>query len=233
MAKKFVTVDPVTNVISPSVAAALESDFAPPGHLHDDRYIRTVNGIGPDGVGNVVVAGGDGGAALSGSGSPVGTVTPSSVGALYVDTAATLGARMWISTGTANTAWRVVLGDTGARKLTEPPGWAGTAGSAGVYLRRTGSRVRLSVSDGKFSATAADVTIAGRAAGFEPTVIDSAAIIAEASENKVARLFCIPSSIVPTTMVRMSVEINAIYNGYVEWDTAESWPTVLPGTASA
>lgn len=31
------------------------------GHLHDDRYVRTVNGTGPDGTGNVVVAGGGGG----------------------------------------------------------------------------------------------------------------------------------------------------------------------------
>lgn len=27
-------------------------------HLHDDQYVRTVNGVGPDGAGNVTVAGG-------------------------------------------------------------------------------------------------------------------------------------------------------------------------------
>lgn len=31
------------------------------GHHHDSRYVRTVNGLGPDGAGNVVVEGGGGG----------------------------------------------------------------------------------------------------------------------------------------------------------------------------
>lgn len=46
-------------------------------HLHDARYIRTVNGTGPDGAGNVTVAGGGGTAIAPCPGPPVGrTVTP-------------------------------------------------------------------------------------------------------------------------------------------------------------
>lgn len=40
---------------------------APGDHLHDGRYVRTVNGTGPDETGNVAVAGGGGGAAGVGS----------------------------------------------------------------------------------------------------------------------------------------------------------------------
>lgn len=43
------------------------TDAAPGNHLHDSRYIRTVNGTGPDGTGNVAVAGGG----VGGGGLPV------------------------------------------------------------------------------------------------------------------------------------------------------------------
>lgn len=54
---------------------------------------------------------------LRGNGSPVGVITPASAGVQYVDLQATCGARVWISTGTTASAWRVVDGDTGKRYI--------------------------------------------------------------------------------------------------------------------
>lgn len=54
---------------------------------------------------------------LRGNGSPVGVITPASAGVQYVDLQATCGARVWISTGTTASAWRVADGDTGKRYI--------------------------------------------------------------------------------------------------------------------
>lgn len=50
---------------------------------------------------------------ITGTGSPLGVVTPSQEGLIYVDTAQTNGAREWVSTGTTKTSWIVTSGDTG------------------------------------------------------------------------------------------------------------------------
>lgn len=63
------------------------------------------------------IAGIPGGASLIGTGSPVGVITPSAAGIRYFDTAGTIGAWEWVSTGTTNTSWRVTRGDTGWRNL--------------------------------------------------------------------------------------------------------------------
>lgn len=52
-----------------------------------------------------------------GTGSPVGVRTPTARGLLYVDTAVTLGALMWVSTGTTSASWRVLSGETGWRDM--------------------------------------------------------------------------------------------------------------------
>lgn len=61
---------------------------------------------------------------VSGTGSPEGVVT-APVGTEYVDRAATNGAVKWVkATGTGNTGWQVLYGDTGVRDITDalPPG---------------------------------------------------------------------------------------------------------------
>ena len=62
---------------------------------------------------------------LRGVGSPYGVVTPASTGIYYTDTVSTNGAVRWVSTGTANTSWKVAYGDTGWRAIT-------TSDSSGV-----------------------------------------------------------------------------------------------------
>jgi len=54
---------------------------------------------------------------LSGTGFPEGVVT-ASVGSIYIDTAVTSGASSWIKkSGTGNTGWKVLEGDTGWRNI--------------------------------------------------------------------------------------------------------------------
>jgi len=102
--------------------------------------------------GNTVTLPAAGGASayeLRGTGSPVGIVTPTSAGVYYTDTAGTNGAWRWISTGTTNTNWVVVFGDTGWRNITAL--WQTNSNNgfdaAGllIKLRRVNNVVTLSV----------------------------------------------------------------------------------------
>lgn len=100
------------------------------------------------------------GAVASGAGSPEGSVT-APVGVLYMDTAATTGAVLWRkATGSGNTGWLVVSGDTGQRSLTTwtsggvvtgetlSGSWAPTSGAAGgIYIRRVGAICTLLIDD--------------------------------------------------------------------------------------
>src|SRR5690349_4343990 len=61
--------------------------------------------------------GGGGGGALTGTGSPENVVT-ATIGTEYIDTTATNGAIKWIKvTGSGNTGWKVLYGDTGWRDI--------------------------------------------------------------------------------------------------------------------
>ncbi|PPG39435.1 hypothetical protein C5C17_11615 [Pseudoclavibacter sp. RFBA6] len=62
---------------------------------------------------------------LVGTGMPNGVVT-GNPGSTYRDTSGTNGAWLWIKkTGTGNTGWHVVNGNTGVRRLDLPTGWNG------------------------------------------------------------------------------------------------------------
>lgn len=77
---------------------------------------------------------------MSGSGMPNGKVT-ASVGTLYVDNAKTNGAFVWVkSSGTGNTGWDVIHGDTGWRHLPS----VADHGNAKVHIRRVNNAVYLS-----------------------------------------------------------------------------------------
>lgn len=77
---------------------------------------------------------------LRGNGSPVGVVLPSSAGVQYVDLAATNGARVWISTGTTTSAWKVVDGDTGWRDIALDPTY-GVEAAGGFFWGVNGQPV--------------------------------------------------------------------------------------------
>lgn len=64
---------------------------------------------------------------LSGTGSPLGKVSPRFVGDRYVDIAKTDGAEEWRATGTNNGDWKVSIGNTGWRDISGylANGWTG------------------------------------------------------------------------------------------------------------
>lgn len=78
---------------------------------------------------------------LRGTGMPEGVVT-ASPGAYYTDTAQTNGALRWVKqTGTGNTGWRCIVGDTGWRYL-DPTWFPNHANSEGL-IRRVNNRVEF------------------------------------------------------------------------------------------
>lgn len=95
-------------------------------------------------------------AGIEGTGMPEGVVT-APVGTVYRDLAATNGAVVWVkATGTGNTGWRVMWGDTGWRAITTwdtsgnitgeslNASWAPASGVAGgIYVRRVGDMVTV------------------------------------------------------------------------------------------
>lgn len=102
---------------------------------------------------------------LSGSGMPNGVVA-APVGVRYTDTAATNGAVQWVKTsGTGNTGWRVLYGDT---QIVVPNKVAGATGT--TTFRRVGNMVYAygNVSgfpDGQGSSSFADVPAGYQGAG--------------------------------------------------------------------
>jgi hypothetical protein len=155
---------------------------------------------------------------LSGVGSPQGVVT-AAVGTEYTDTAATLGAVKWLKTsGTGNTGWRVLFGDTGARSV--------AIANGSLTLSRVGDRVEVSVAI-TAAVTAGDSYLAYTLpAGFVPARVErlggyfEGASYAQKSINVVSdgRL-----------LLRGTSGSGAIY-GATSFLTAHPWPTTLPGT---
>lgn len=163
---------------------------------------------------------------LRGTGMPNGVVT-ATPGTYYTDTAGTNGAWRWFKTsGTGNTGWVVIHGDTGWRSHWES--WQ-TAVNNGVTNPTGGVFVYRRVNETVYITASVHLTSAGGwikpAAGFSGR--GTQVIYAKAWDQGVARAvwdwssgFRFDSS--PTTGVT-HVGLN---NSYA---TSDPWPTVLPG----
>ena len=186
--------------------------------------VKTVNGTAPDGAGNVTVSGGGGGSSseLSGTGSPEGVVT-ASPGIYYTDTNGTNGAWRWIKvSGTGNTGWMVVYGDTGWRKLAQ--GHNGSTAvhdsGTGLFIRRVNNMVMVHCN---FYASG-NVTVMGafctnaEGAGFHP--IDFAVIMPKMPNPSSADWDSAGWPTGGATWLR----------GQTNFTTNAQWPSSLPGT---
>lgn len=81
---------------------------------------------------------------LKGTGFPNGVVT-APVGSIYIDTDVTNGASSWIKkSGTGNTGWQVLEGDTGWSNITSLVNPLSFSGGA-VYIRRQNNTVEIEV----------------------------------------------------------------------------------------
>lgn len=155
-----------------------------------------------------------------GSGSPVGVVT-APVGSFYTDTAKTNGAALWRKdTGTGNTGWIVVSGDTGSRDMSSLllNGWTGT-----LRLQRNGNVVQWSAT--ALGGTAASaITIATIPAGFLPGVLAKPIIGTINAAIVFLPVTALASLVWGGTLPQAtSLQFGGTYL------TADAWPAVLPG----
>lgn len=184
---------------------------------------------------------------ITGTGSPEGVVT-APVGVYYTDTAITNGAMRWAKkTGTGNTGWQCIEGDTGWRKTTSwaagvvtdgvmPTGTQPVAGSTGgIYWRRVGATVTLSII--AMEATATSFGNGAIPPGFSagkvpyphvPIVTHTAAAVVVRSLTAGATTWGMAGLTVGTQILSAS----AAYGATATWQSSQAWPTTLPGTAA-
>ena len=155
---------------------------------------------------------------IKGIGSPEGKVS-ASVGTIYTDTSATMGAIRWVKTsGTGNTGWRVEYGDTGLRKLPPPEIFSG-----GVFrVSRTGDYVQLVIHAATLSSTlSAWQSFITLPPGFRTATsfrVQAQDAFLDVVDN--GRLAQIGTSLAAGKIVSFGV----VYR------TNDPWPTSLPGT---
>lgn len=193
----------------------------------------TVTGSAPNQTLNLAIPKGDPGAAgsptayeLRGAGSPYGSVTPASAGIYYTDTAGTTGAWRWMSTGTTNTSWVVVFGDTGWRDVTATF-QAGQTATAGRLLIRRVPQFVLIQFDALSIPTAGGNTFVTLPLGFE---YDSPvnAVLLEPSATVQAL-----GNYATTTQIRVAPgKTVSGLKTYMSAPAKPAWPITLPGTSA-
>ena len=146
-------------------------------------------------------------------------------GTYYTDTAGTNGAWRWIKTsGTGNTGWTVIFGDTGWRYIANP---ANIAGRANFYvredwrwnLRRVGNLCSLMV-----FAKSLSRTTSGTAHLFTiPPEFTPASVLVTGAGGF---LFQIGYSV----SLIATPDAGVVVQDEIKWWAREPWPTTLPGT---
>lgn len=187
---------------------------------------------------------------LKGSGFPNGVVT-APVGSIYIDSAVTNGASSWIKkSGTGNTGWAVLEGDTGWRRLetyiNKNYFSASVLTTQYLLIRRVGSMVELS---GRLEAIASTTSTAvgvltgpGMHAliGFKSVNMYPAIITVSAVSGWTIPAQAMMRSAIgrgATSSDTSGFEAAQFTSGQnisapFTWTTADDWPTTLPGTAA-
>ena len=186
---------------------------------------------------------------ISDTGSPEGVVT-AAVGTYYTDTALTNGAMCWAKkTGTGNTGWVCIEGDTGwrdIRSLYSTNVIEASAASLSSRISRVGNIVhylgRVKPNGAVIGVARANVVglqgvISTIPAGFNPLPSDNgpkgAVSLAIASQG-----FLINPSVTSRLDIYMPTNVTGNWAaGDVlflsgSWPTADAWPTTLPGTVA-
>jgi hypothetical protein len=164
---------------------------------------------------------------LQGTGSPLGVVS-ANVGAIYVDTASTMGASQWQKmSGTGTSGWVVTVGDTGLRSVTSP---SGAISGSYTKVQRIGSMVSLSINISLADSTPS-TTIWAFAAGFLP---HNSALYEYQSRRYGASggtlNFVVNGTSIGTSGAFSGAGGNVNFS-YV-YMTRDPWPASLPGTAA-
>lgn len=160
-----------------------------------------------------------GGGDLTGSGMPNGVVT-APPGTYYTDTAGTNGAWRWLKTsGTGNTGWYYIVGDTGWRNLASIAvnSWIGR-----MRLRRIGSTCSLYLD---FVRGGTAVEVLTLTDGFRPHENIKTNIL---GGGVLQTIYLSATGVLTKQNTAHSGPTNG---GEVwSWLTNDAWPTTLPGT---
>jgi len=166
---------------------------------------------------------------IYGTGFPNGVVS-APVGSIYIDTAVTNGASSWIKkSGTGNTGWQVLEGDTGWRNVSSllANGWTGS-----LYIKRTALGLSIHV-EGLSSSAATSSSVIVLTSGFAPSTVPGVGL----NRNFLS------TATGPASMYRVTINSGGIVQmqnfstgmgtmyGTMYMSTADAYPTILPGTA--
>lgn len=159
---------------------------------------------------------------LRGTGSPQGVIA-APPGTYYTDTAGTTGAWRWIkASGTGTTGWAVLYGDTGWRSVTT----LSQRTFQNLTIKRSGQRVSMLM-----AITATTTT------GFVFETVPTGFL----ALNSMQHLPCVAYMENTPTVVaiariasaaRPHIQMMNPQSAWAlfEWDTADPWPSILPGT---
>lgn len=184
------------------------------------NVLAGTTGLGADEAARRMVAT----APYTGTGSPEGVVT-ATVGAKYIDSAATCGAVEWTKmSGSSNTGWVVTYGDTGLRNMTSALGGSSHYTINNADIRRVGNTVEFYCDFTTTASWSAGDTLAVLPAGFDPPASRYGLMTFYASSA---------AAIVSGYNINLySLATGTTYRVHGTWLVTSSWPaTALPGTA--
>lgn len=227
-----------------AMPSAADVGAAAADHDHELADITNAGGAAALGVGTTAgtVAAGDDARfvnaqkMLSGSGSPLGSVTPTSAGSLYVDTDRTLGAYVWAAAGATSSDWTVVDGDTGWRNIEGDLTLSScgiTSVAGGIHLRRTGPLVFFRGLGVVVADTTKHDKVYTLPSGFggSATNNDDNAMIPVMSDAEAGLLGQV--GLREGTSVMFWFASTGSYRSWRGiWHTTSPWPTTLPGVAA-
>lgn len=202
-----------------------------------DGQVLTADSTDAAGVKWATPTGGASAFELRGTGFPEGVVT-ATVGTYYTDTAATNGAIRWVkASGTGNTGWKVLYGDTGWRYLNSSyyPNHANSEGA----IRRVNDRVMFVSTVRTIGYNQQIITFPQGYRGQGSFNVGGQAKVGSAHLLNTVHLVVSPSTTFVFDGTGFQFHGNNIgsngsattLNHRAEWDTNQAWPTTLPGTA--
>lgn len=174
---------------------------------------------------------------LRGTGMPNGVVA-APPGTYYTDTAGTNGAWRWLKkSGTGDTGWECIVGDTGWRRLfsqssggshTLAPNFSATAGTF-IDIRRVGTSVMLRL--------VGQLTATGGVAMTRPVLVEALPsgflsyynLGAMRTVTPLGQAAFGPSLGGSALVADCPGDTTAFAYGTARWETNNAWPTVLPG----
>lgn len=190
-------------------------------------------------------------AGREGTGMPAGVVS-APVGTVYRDLAATNGAVVWVkASGSGNTGWRVVWGDTGWRAITTwdasgvvtgtplAAGWKPRTGVAGgIWLRRITDVVHVRLGQVEAAAASTPDVLISLPVGFQggaPVAgggsrIGNGAVLGPGWTSD-AHLGISTTSIGRGAGTTFPIGAIIEASGFI-FLTDQTWPSTLPGTAA-